>query len=124
MAIKTYRDCLAEDPGQPNLRVGLAQAWLLNGKADKTRHEVQILLQEQSDNPKLWELLGHSYLQNEQFGLAAQAYRGAIDNGADPAQLRSVLNFCARQEQAYAPVKDKPALDLSADFETVSIVKE
>ena len=52
LAIRTYRVCLDENPDQPDLRLRLAQAWLLNGNAEKARQELQTLLQKQSDNPK------------------------------------------------------------------------
>ena len=103
LAITAYRVCLAENQDQPDLRLRMAKAWLLNGNAKKAQQELRTLLHKQSDNANVWELLGHSYLQNEQFTLAAQAYRQAIDKGADPAPLRLLLNFCTRQEQAYAP---------------------
>ena len=124
LAIRTYRASLAENPDQPDLRLRLAQAWLLNGKPKKARQELQTLLQEQTDNPKVWELLGHSYLEDEKFDLAAQAYRSAIDNGADPDQLRSPLNFCTGQEQAYAPAKLKPVPYLSANPRSIAAVQE
>ncbi len=124
LAIRTYRASLDENPHQPGLRLRLAQAWLLNGKAEKARQELQRLLQEQSDNPKVWVLLGHSYLQNEQFDLAAQAYRSAIDNGADPAQLQSLLDFCTQQEQVHTPAKLEPAPYSSANSEPITAVQE
>jgi len=124
LAIRAYQACLAENPEYPGVRLRLAQAWLLNGKAEKARQEVQTLLQQQGGNPKAWELLGHSYLQDKRFDLAAQAYRLAIDNGGDASQLQFLLDLCGRQERAYAPSKAEPAALSSVDPRVINLAQE
>ena len=124
LAIRAYQACLAENPEYPGVRLRLTQAWLLNGKAEKARQEVQTLLQQQGGNPKAWELLGHSYLQDKRFDLAAQAYRLAINNGGDATQLQFLLDLCGRQERAYAPSKAEPAALSSVDPRVINLAQE
>ena len=123
-AIRTYLACLAENPEEPGVRLRLAQAWLLDGKAEKAREELQTLLDQQGGNPKAWELLGHSYLQDRKFGLAAQAYRWAMNGGGDPTQLQFLLDLCKGQEQTYAPSKARPAAVSSADPQITNLARE
>ncbi len=94
-AIQTYEICLGKDPLQPNIRLNLAKARLLNDQADQAGQELRMVLQQQPENTRAWELLGHAYLKEKKYDLALSAYHQAIQKGTDRTKLVSFLEMCS-----------------------------
>lgn len=94
-AIQAYEACLEKDSLQPNVRLNLAKARLLNDQADKAEQELRAVLKQQPENAQAWELLGHAYVREKNYDLALEAYQQAIQKGTDRSKLESFLNLCS-----------------------------
>lgn len=90
-AVKIYESCVADRPQETSLRLRLQEARLLCGQIVPAQQGLNELLEQYPRQPHAWELLGHAYVLQGQRPQAQQAYKHAIQCGANADVLQSFI---------------------------------
>lgn len=89
-AARSYRDALAEDPGNVQARFGLAVIAFRKGDRAAAREQLEALLRDRPDHAEAWNLLGAVRLQERDPKGAAEAFERALR--ADPFYPEALAN--------------------------------
>jgi Tfp pilus assembly protein PilF len=87
-AVKAYEACLVDNPDSTSVSLKLMEARLLAGQVSRACQELRDLLEQRPKEAGAWELLGHAYALQDEWGQAQQAYARAAQCGGDAGRLR------------------------------------